>query len=474
MTDAAAPASFRVGRVALVVAGAMFMQNLDSAIINTSLPQMAASFAVRPADLSLGITAYLLASAAFLPLASWIADRFGARRVFAGAIVWFTLASVACGMAQSLWQFALARVLQGIGGAMMAPVGKAVVLRQTSARDLVRAVALITWPALLAPVIAPVLGGFLTTYFSWRWNFLLNAPLGLVAILMVQWLVPPTPPEERRGFDSPGLLFTSGALLALLYGLENLAAARGSAPLNLAWIMAGLIAGAFALRHLRRAREPLLDLAPLQIQTFRLTTADAGLLFRATIAATPFMLPLLLQLGYGLTPLQAGGYLMIYFCGNVAMKPFTTRLMRTHGFRRILTFNGVLSGLTIASLAWPDLRELPLLVSALLFVAGLTRSMQFTCLNTLSFADVPDGGRGAAATLSSMLIQLATTAGIALAALLLQKLPLLHGGSGPAVADFRLAFLLVGALGVGSALAYGRLPHDAGNAVSGHQPAASD
>ena len=187
-------------RVALIVAAAFFMQNLDGAIINTSLPQMARTFGVRPADLNIGITAYILSTAAFVPLSGWIADRLGAKRVFAGAIVVFTLASIACGCSQDLWQFTAARAVQGLGGALMTPVGRMVVLKNAEKADLLAATALITWPALIAPVVGPVLGGFITTYVDWRWNFLLNGP----------WASPASPwcwrssrtPGARRGAAS--------------------------------------------------------------------------------------------------------------------------------------------------------------------------------------------------------------------------------------------------------------------------------
>jgi len=302
--------------IALIVAGAFFMQNLDSAIINTSLPQMAASFRTHALDLSAGITAYVIASAACLPLAGWAADRYGSRRVFAGAIVVFTVASMACGIAASLEQFVAARVLQGAGGALMTPVGRAVVLRHTERSGLLRAIALLTWPSLLAPVIAPVLGGFITTYLSWRWNFLLNAPLGLAAVLLVNAHVPDERPGPRRPIDLVGLGLSSTALVALLYGIESLARGQREWRLALPLAAIGLAAAVLGWRHLRRHPHPLLDLSALDVPTFAACNAGAGFFFRTTIAATPFLLPLLFQVGYGLTPLASGGLVMVYFCGN--------------------------------------------------------------------------------------------------------------------------------------------------------------
>ena len=458
----------RLHLIALVVAGAFFMQNLDSAIINTSLPQMAATFGVRALELSAGITSYVIATAACMPLAGWAADRYGARRVFSGAIVVFTVASIACGAATSLTQFVGARVVQGAGGALMAPVGRAVVLKHTARGGLMRAIALITWPALLAPVIAPVLGGAVTTYMSWRWNFLLNVPLGLVAVLLVRVFIPNDKPAHPRPIDLAGLALSSTTLVSLLYSIESLAGERTQWPLSLALTAVGLSCGALTWRHLRRTRHPLLDLSSLSVPSFAICNVGAGLVFRITIAATPFLLPLLFQLGFGLSPLASGWLVMAYFIGNVAMKPATTRLLRRFGFRRVLVVNGLVSGVSILACGWlqPD----PALIwpLALLFITGLARSMQFTCLNTLGFADLSTSQNTAASALASMLVAIAMAAGVGLGALVLHASPLLHGRTALALSDYRLAFVIVGLLGIVSTLRFLQLPAGAGAEVSGH------
>ncbi len=305
-------------RVALIVAAAFFMQNLDGVIIATSLPQMASAFRVRPADLNIGITAYMLSTAAFVPLSGWVADRLGAKRVFAGAIVIFTLASLACGFAQDLWQFTAARIVQGLGGALMTPVGRVVVLRSAEKADLLAATALLTWPALIAPVIGPVLGGFITTYVSWRWNFFLNAPLGAVGVALVLAFVPGGSVAAKPRFDLPGFMLTSAALVALLAGLEGLSGPHR--VLSGLTVLAGMGLGAIAARPLSRREGPLLDLSPLKIPTFTISTVDAGNLFRLTISATPFLLPLMFQVAFGLSAWMAGLYVFAYFAGNLLMK----------------------------------------------------------------------------------------------------------------------------------------------------------
>jgi EmrB/QacA subfamily drug resistance transporter len=456
----------RLRTVALIVAAAMFMHNLDSTLIVTSLPQIAATFGVRAVDMSVGITAYLLASAAFLPLSGWLADRYSARRVFAAAVAIFTVASVACGAAGSLNTFVAARVLQGMAGAMMTPVGQTVVLRHTEGKQLLTAIALLTWPGLLAPVMAPVLGGLVTTYISWRWNFLLNIPIGLAVVVLAWRLIPADSGTQARPLDLPGVAYSTVALSGLLYGLQSLATARGSMRLPLVCALVGAVALAATFWHLRRAKAPLLDLATFKYQSFNLSNGLVGLTFRASIAATPFLVPLLLQLAYGLTALQAGSWIMVYFIGNVTMKPATSPLLRRFGFRNMLVFNGVLSGLATAACGFVSPVAAPWLAGAVLFVTGLTRSMQFTSMNTLGFADIPPSLRSSASTLQSMLMQVSMALGVAVAALLLQRSAALRGAAVPELFDFRIAFAAIGIAGVIAALCNLALPRDAGAHVT--------
>jgi len=457
--------------VGLIVAGAFFMQNLDSAIINTSLPQMAVSFGVRPVDLSLGITAYILSMAAFLPISGYLSDRLGARGVFAVAIVVFTLASVACGAARSLPMFALARVAQGLGGAMMGPVGRALVLRQAQKHEIVHAMAMITWPALIAPVIAPVLGGIITTYVSWRWNFLLNLPLGLVAIVLVLTLIPKQPPQGTGPFDIRGFALSSIALSCLLYGLERFSAGLGGWGMSLALLGLGTLAGIASVRHFRRVDHPLLDLSALSVQTFQISSVGAGLVLRAVISATPFLLPLLFQVGFGVSAAAAGVLIMVYFLGNVIMKTTTTATLRRFGFRSILVVNGTLASAAIGLCALLGSASLTIWSAAILFFAGMTRSMQFTCLNTIQFADVSRAQQGAASTLSSILQQLATALGVGVSAILLQLIADSRGAGGVDLPDLKIALVIVSVVGVVAALRNLKLPRNAGEEVSGHRAA---
>jgi len=455
--------------VSLVVAASMFMQILDGVIIVTALPVMARDFGVATLDMSIGITAYMLMAAVVIPSASWLSDRFGARRVFLLAMLVFTVSSLACGLATDLTQFVIARIVQGAGGALMFPIGRVIVLRSVQKSEIVQAIGLTVWPALFAPVVGPAIGGFLTTYVSWHWNFLINVPLGIAGMLLVARIIPADTGSKDRPFDWAGFVLTGISLAALLYGFEGLAQGTLSLPLALGLGGLGLVVGVGAVLRLRRASHPLLDLGTLRIPTFAASEALAGAVLRLTINATPFLLPLMFQVGFGLDPLAAGGLVLVYFLGNLLMKTVTTPILRRFGFRSILTVNGALAGLAIIVCGFLGADTAYPLTFAILFVAGLTRSMQFTALATLAFADVDGEKRGSASTLSSMFQQISMVFGVALAAAILNVSQVVRGTPALDLTDFRIAFIVVGAMCILASLQLLMLPREAGSEVSGHR-----
>jgi len=463
------PLSPHARNVALVVAAALFMQFLDGVIIVTALPRMAQDFGVETLQMSLGVTIYMLAVAICIPAAAWLSDGFGARRVFLIAIAGFTVTSIACGLAQDLGQFAVARALQGASSAVLFPVGRIIVLRTAKKSEIVPAIGLTIWPALFAPVLGPALGGFITEYISWHWNFWINIPLGILGLILVAAIVPRDAEFVRRPFDGPGFILTGITLGCLLYGFDALV--QGSLPAWLAGVLivVGFAAGTAAVLWLRRAAHPLIDLRTLGIRTFAATDIKAGAILRTAINATPFLLPLMYQVAYGMDALSAGGLVVIYFLGNLVIKSITTPTLRRFGFRNILTINGVLAGLSVVlcGLLGP---QTPYAVTAvILFVAGATRSMQFTALATLAFADVDADQRSSATTISSMSQQLSMVFGVAVAAGMLNLSQLWRGAASLAPIDFQIAYLLMGLIIIGCALQLLTLHRDVGAEVSGHR-----
>lgn len=449
-----------------LVAGTFFMENLDGTVIVTALPQMAKTFHVGAVDLNVGMTSYLLALAVFIPVSGWVADRFGARKVYASAIAVFTIASLLCGTTSTLWEFVAARVLQGIGGAMMVPVGRLVVLRSTDKKDLIRAIAYITWPGLVAPVLGPPVGGFITSYASWRWIFYLNLPLGILAFALAFLLVedyrqPITPTFDWRTFLSFGAACTALLNCLELCGADHPDYGRAAISLLLALVLA-----AVAFYFTRRAKSPLIDLHSLKLRTYSVSIIG-GSFSRTAISVAPFLLPLMFELEFHFTAFQAGSYLLVLFLGNLVMKPFTTPILHRFGFRPILIGNGLI--VAFASLLWCLLTPSTpvMLIFIILFVNGLCRSMQFTAIHTLAFADVAKEHLGPANSFFSAVAQLSMSMGVAAGALALHSASFIHGHVGAALtlADFHLAFLFIAGiafLGVADSFL---LPANAGAAM---------
>ena len=451
--------------IALLVAGALFMEQLDGTVIATALPQMAGTFGVPPVDLNIGISAYLLTVAVFIPASGWVTDRFGARAVFASAIATFVIASIGCAFSTTLPVFTAARVVQGIGGAMMVPVGRLIVLRNTEKQDLIRAIAFLTWPALTAPVLGPPLGGLITTYASWPWIFLLNVPIGIIGLALALNLIPNTRADATGQFDWRGFVVTGLASFGLMYSLETIARNRIDWRITGPLLVVSICAGIYGFRHARRAAHPLLDLTSFALPTFAITVRG-GLLIRTAISAAPFLLPLMFQLAFGLDPLASGLLLLAVFAGNLGMKPATSRVLQTFGFRRTLLVNGILVVATIMAcgLMTPDTPKA--LIVAVLFLSGLSRSMQFTTINALSFSELSQERMSGANTLFSMMQQVGNALGVAIGAIALRLASLLHGDvAGSTTGDFHIAFLAVGLIGLAGVFEFRRLPAHAGEVL---------
>lgn len=467
-------------RLALLVAATFFMEFLDGTVLTTAIPSIAADFSVAAADVNVTMTAYLMTVAMGIPLSGWLAERFGARRVFCLAIATFTAASLLCALSQDLTMLTLSRVLQGAGGAMMVPVGTLVVLRGTPKKDLLRATAYLVWPGLLAPVLAPLVGGALTTYLSWHWIFLINLPLGVAAFLAALRLVPAAAGDGNRRLDWPGLALTTLGVGAVVVALELAGGEASGTPAALC-LAAGLLFLAGAVLWMRRARNPLFNLSVFSTRTFR-ATATGGFAYRLTISSVPFLLPLMFQNGFGWDPLHAGILVAAVFVGNIGIKPATTPLIRRFGFKPVLVFASLASAATFALCAQLDAGTPEPLIFALLVGSGAFRSIGFSAYATVQYADVVPAQLPSANAVSATLVQLATGAGIAVGALLLRIFESAGALAGPAgaaggdpVAPYRGAFLAIAAVMLLSTVDSLALPRHAGSAVSrpGRAPAAA-
>ncbi|TNN99369.1 MFS transporter [Klebsiella pneumoniae] len=453
---------------ALLVAGAFFMEFLDGTVIATALPDMARDFGVTAVELNIGISAYLITLAVLIPASGWIADRFGARAIFTLALAIFTLASVFCGLSTEVHIFVAMRILQGVGGALMVPVGRLAVLRTTPKHQLIKAIATLTWPALVAPIIGPPLGGFITRYASWHWIFFINVPLGLAAIILSLRIIPDIRETERRSFDLSGFITTSVAMVSLVTAMERLGDRQPQIWPTLALAALGIGCLLYSIRHFRRAAAPMVRLDALQVPTFRVTMYG-GSLFRASISAVPFLLPLLFQVGFGMDPFHSGLLVLAVFVGNLTIKPATTPLIRWLGFRRLLLINGALNVCSLLACALLTPQTPVWAIMLILYLGGVFRSIQFTGVSTLAFADVPAAQMSDANTLFSTASQLAVGLGITLGAIGIrlgeQVGDWLHLTELPGI-SFRLSFVFIALICLVGMIDSLHLAKTAGSSVS--------
>ncbi len=456
--------------VTTLIAGAFFMEMLDGTIIATALPQMARSFHVGPVSLNIGMTAYMLTLAVFIPITGWVTDRFGSRSIFATAIGVFTLASVLCGASSTLTQFILMRILQGIGGAMMVPVGRLIVLRTAPKDKLTQALAYITWPALSALVIGPPLGGFITTYASWHWIFFLNLPIGILALVLALLWIENVRGDEVHPFDWLTFLLGGFASAGTVYALEKLGGEDGRWQLPGVILALSLLSGAVAVAVARRhPAKSLIDFESMKLKSYSLSIYGASA-FRIAVAVLPFLLPLMFQITFGLTAFQSGLYLLALFAGDFAMKAFVIQTLRRFGFRRVLIVNGVISSASMAICATITPATPTAIIIAILFFHGACRSMEFTCLTTLAFTEVEPRRMSRANGFLSAVMQLSSGMGVAVGAITLRLVAHAHGHSAavPQLRDFHVAILILALLALGPVFDSLGLARDAGAGTSGH------
>ena len=453
--------NFRRNFIPLIVATALFMENLDATVLATSLPAMAKDLGSNPIHLKLALTTYLLALAVFIPASGWMADRFGAKNVFRAAMVVFAAGSIACGVSSDLGSLVASRILQGIGGAMMTPVGRLIVLRTVPRTDIINAIAWLTVPALVGPVLGPPLGGFLTTYFNWRWIFWINIPVAVVGLFLITRFIPDTREESSSTFDLRGFLLIGPGLSLFLTGVTLMGLGLLERDIIILITLSGAVLLAVYTWHALRTPAPIIDLRLLAIPTYRAGVVG-GFLFRTGLGAGPFLLPLLFQTGFGMTAFQSGLMTFATGIGAMFMKTQAAAILRRYGFRRVLIINAVIASLFAALPSLFASSTPPLLIVALFLAGGLSRSLQFTSINTLAYADVPPEKLSRATSFAAACQELSGSVGVTIAAMGLQFMQFAEGGNAVDAAHFPPVFLLVGFVSAASIFFFSRLAPNAG------------
>lgn len=447
--------------VPMIVGSALFMQMLDSTVIATALPVMARSLDVTPVRLNLAITAYMLSVAIFIPVSGWVADRFGSRSVFRTAIALFTVSSVLCALSQSMPQLIGARVLQGAAGAMMVPVGRILLLRSFRKSELVQAMSYLTVPALMGPVLGPPVGGFIVTYGAWQWIFLINVPIGLLGIFLVSRYIGEVPGGESRPLDITGFLLAAVGLASLMFGFEILGRSTLPTVLVVGLIGFGAVCCWGYVRHARRVSNALIDIGLMRMPSFSASVLGGGLV-RFGLGAMPFLLAMLLQVGFGLTPLEAGLLTFAGALGALSMKFTAAPLINRYGVRNILVVSGAITSLATMGFALFEAQTPHAVILLVLLSTGFFRSLQMTSLNALAYADISQAGMSQASTLAGMSMQLSFSIGVGMAALLLHGAQLWRGGTQLTAADVSPAFVVFGLIGLLSLPIFLRLPASVG------------
>ena len=440
---------------------------MDSTIIATSLPAMARDLGTSPVSLKLAFTTYLITLTVFLPISAWVSDKFGAKRVFRIAMVIFTLASLCCAAAPNLGWLVAARAVQGLGGAMMVPVGRIIVLRGTPKSDLVGAMAWLTVPALVGPLVGPPIGGFITTYLSWHWIFWMHLPVGILGLTMATLYMPNFPPEQVPPLDMKGFFLSGIGLSLTVFGMTIIGRGMFTGPQTAGLVLVGLALIFLYIQHARRVPNPILEISLLKVDTLRISIL-AGSFYRIAAGAIPFLMPLLLQISFHFTPFQSGLVTCTSAAGALMMKFLAARALRTFGYRQLLIFNGLIScGFMAAMGLFRETTPLAVIYGVLLF-GGLARSLQFTSLNSIAYADIVNKDISRANGLYTVMQQLSLALGVAFAAIILESSQWIRGSDALSQTDFSAAFIVVALSGLIAIPSFMRLSPDAGAALSGH------
>ncbi|HWG06899.1 MAG TPA: MFS transporter [Beijerinckiaceae bacterium] len=457
-------------KVSMIVGCAFMLQSVDGNVLSVAVPQIAINFGTEPTRISSAIISYLLTVAVFLPISGWLADRYGARATFIASILVFALGSILCGFSINMWTLTAARAIQGIGGAMIMPVGRLVLLRSVPKSEFVASIALVSIPLQIGQLLGPPLGGFITTYTSWRWIFFINVPIACLGIILILRNIENFRGLEVRPLDFGGFLLSGSALACLLFGLEAAGGAALGLQLSVATILGGIFLSILAVRHLNRHPHPLLDLSLMKLQNFRIIFLG-GTMLRLGLGAVGFILSLLFQSVFQMTAFQAGVLILGGAFGQVLMGFRTRSVIAQFGFRTVLLGSTLLSATSIvACIAFTPTTPISVIL-AVLIVNGLAQMLAFTCLNTLIFADIEPARMSTATSFSQLSNQLGIGTGVAFSALVLTASQIIHGAAALSATEIRDAIIAVVVFHLAAILIFRWLALDAGHDLSGHKAA---
>ena len=451
--------------VPVIVACAMFMESVDANVIVTALPEMARAFGRDPVTLKIAVTSYVLGLGVFIPVCGWLADRFGARSVFRMAIGIFVAGSLLCAASTSLMTFTLARFVQGVGGAMMVPVGRIIIFRVVDRSEFIRAMNYLSVPAMLGPAAGPLLGGFITTYLHWRLIFFINIPIGILGIYLANKYIKNTREPHPGPLDWVGFVLSAGGASLFLLGLSLVGGELASGSTALAMTLGGAAMLAIYVLYARRITRPLLDLRFLRVPTFQ-ASVMGGSLFRIGLGAVPFLLPLVLQEGLGMSAFQSGLITCASAFGGMFMRTLASTVLRRYGFRTVLIYNATFSGIAIAACGAFFPGTPTWVIWLVVLLGGFFPALQFTSLNSMIYAQIEPRDVGRATSLGSVVQQISLGLGVTIAGIALQITRSIQGHPKITWSDFWPSFVLMGLCSFASILVTRRLAPDAGDDVA--------
>lgn len=452
----------RKNLILVLVSFAMFMESVDTTVINTAIPVMAKSLNVFPIDLKLALISYLLSLAIFIPISGWIADKFGVKKVFMCAIAVFTLSSIWCGFTQNLVQLILARIVQGLGGSLTMPVGRLIIIRTCERHELVSKMSIVIMVAAIGMMLGPVVGGLITDHFSWRWIFWVNAPIGVLALALAGKLLPPMPPRPVPTLDKPGFILFGSGLATLTLGLSMLSESDSRNAHTFVIITLAMVLLLVYSWHSRNKKHPIVNVKLLRIRTFRVSIT-ANLLARLGFGGVPFLLPLLFQIGLGFSAQLSGFLLAPIALGVLLVKPMSLTILRLFGYKRLLILNTILVALGLWSFVLVNEHTAMVAIGAMTFAYGFLISLQYTGMNSLAYANLAADDVSAATSIMSTTQQLAQSFGVAVAAILVRIFAANHNEAILSMTTFHEAFVALGILTFCSIVIFISLKKEDGN-----------